>query len=141
MDSVLLVALVIAVIGLGLITTALAGRDRREHRSARQLASVERKLDVIIAHFGLDVPEQQYPEVVALLDKDQKVAAIKVYREQTGVGLREAKNAVEQIERGKAAPVSVAEPADPAEPAEPAEPAAAQPAGAQPAKTQPSPGE
>ena len=38
-------------------------------------------------------------EVLRLLTTKQKIAAIKRYREMTGVGLREAKAAVEQMER------------------------------------------
>lgn len=40
-----------------------------------------------------------WPEVVALLQRGKKIAAIKVYREHTGVGLQEAKNTVEEVER------------------------------------------
>jgi hypothetical protein len=36
-------------------------------------------------------------EVVSLLEQGQKIGAIKVYREQTGAGLKEAKEAVEAI--------------------------------------------
>jgi len=39
-----------------------------------------------------------------LLTRGQKITAIKLYREQTGVGLAEAKNAVEMIERGGGSP-------------------------------------
>lgn len=35
----------------------------------------------------------------ALLDQRQKIAAIKLYRQQTGVGLKEAKEAVEELGR------------------------------------------
>src|SRR5712691_8373370 len=37
-------------------------------------------------------------DVVALLRKNQKIGAIKLYREKTGVGLAEAKDAVERME-------------------------------------------
>ena len=37
--------------------------------------------------------------MLSLLTTKQKIAAIKRYREMTGVGLREAKMAVEQMER------------------------------------------
>ncbi len=43
-----------------------------------------------------------------LLHHDQKIEAIKLYRERTGVGLKEAKDAVEAIQRGE-------RPLDPAE--------------------------
>ena len=39
-------------------------------------------------------------EVVALLQRRQKIQAIKLVREQTGMGLKEAKDAVERVERG-----------------------------------------
>jgi len=125
MDYVLLVALAIAVIGLGFLTAALAGRDRRDHRTARQLAAVERKLDVIIAHLGVEVPEPAHPAVVELLERGKKVAAIKAYREQTGADLVEAKTAVERMERGRSATAApAATPVAPAT-ATPAVPAAA----------------
>ena len=37
-------------------------------------------------------------DVIALLRKNQKISAIKLYREKTGVGLAEAKDAVERME-------------------------------------------
>jgi ribosomal protein L7/L12 len=43
-------------------------------------------------------------EVVTLLERGQKIEAIKRYRERTGVGLKEAKDAVEAIQRGQAVP-------------------------------------
>src|SRR5262249_8164691 len=43
-------------------------------------------------------------ELSALLDEGQKIEAIKVYRERTGVGLKEAKDAVEAIQRGERLP-------------------------------------
>jgi ribosomal protein L7/L12 len=43
-------------------------------------------------------------ELVSLLEQGQKIGAIKLYRERTGVGLKEAKDAVEAIERGQVVP-------------------------------------
>lgn len=40
-------------------------------------------------------------EVKELLGRRQKIAAIKLWRERTGVGLKDAKEAVEAIERGE----------------------------------------
>jgi len=42
--------------------------------------------------------ESQIKEIIA---KNQKIAAIKLYREATGVDLKDAKDAVEAIERGE----------------------------------------
>lgn len=44
--------------------------------------------------------------VVDALGAGQKIEAIKRYRELTGVGLKEAKDAVEALERGEAVPVT-----------------------------------
>ncbi|HEV2969527.1 MAG TPA: ribosomal protein L7/L12 [Pirellulales bacterium] len=45
-------------------------------------------------------------EIVSLLEQGRKIAAIKVYRERTGAGLKEAKEAVEAVaaNRGIVAP-------------------------------------
>jgi ribosomal protein L7/L12 len=39
-------------------------------------------------------------EVAVLLQQKSKLEAIKLYRERTGLGLKEAKDAVEAIEKG-----------------------------------------
>jgi ribosomal protein L7/L12 len=49
-------------------------------------------------------PDSLESEIRSLLTQGQKIAAIKLYRERTGVGLAEAKNAVERIERGEGLP-------------------------------------
>jgi ribosomal protein L7/L12 len=45
-----------------------------------------------------DAPESLTREVEALLMQGKKIQAIKLYREQTGLGLREAKEAIDLIE-------------------------------------------
>jgi ribosomal protein L7/L12 len=120
MDTLLLVALGIAVVGLGLLLAALAGRDRRDDRAARQLAAVERKLDAVMEHLGVTLPEPEFPAVVEQLDKNNKIAAIKEYRKATGAGLKEAKNAVERIasERSAGKPYAAPAPAPQPSPGE-----------------------
>jgi ribosomal protein L7/L12 len=44
---------------------------------------------------------EQEHQIKELLAKGQKVSAVKLYREMTGVGLAEAKDAVEAIQRGE----------------------------------------
>ena len=67
----------------------------------RQLIRLEKKVDLILQHLGIDYrddvpPCPLSPEVQELARNPlQKIQAIKVHREQTGVGLREAKDAVE----------------------------------------------
>jgi ribosomal protein L7/L12 len=50
------------------------------------------------------VDESFKRELIALLDHGQKIEAIKLYRENTGVGLKQAKDAVEAIQRGERLP-------------------------------------
>ena len=47
----------------------------------------------------LDAGEDFEPELLSLLEQGQKIRAIKVYRDRTGVGLKEAKDAVEALGR------------------------------------------
>lgn len=63
---------------------------------------LERKLDLVLHRLGLQPDEATTPdhsEIVELLRRGQKIEAIKLYRERTGLGLKEAKDAVEAIER------------------------------------------
>jgi ribosomal protein L7/L12 len=46
-------------------------------------------------------------EIRTLLERGHKIEAIKLYRERTGAGLKEAKEAVEAIQSGQAAPTGV----------------------------------
>jgi hypothetical protein len=62
-----------------------------------RLRRIEHKLDLILTHLGLDYtppPKAAWQELAT--DPARKIAAIKAYREQHGVGLAEAKRAVEE---------------------------------------------
>jgi hypothetical protein len=69
-----------------------------------RMARIERKLNGLLRHHGVD-PTQGSPlsERVKQLanDPSRKIEAIKVYRDETGVGLAEAKEAVEAYIHGK----------------------------------------
>lgn len=86
---------------LPLLVVYLIGEsDRRTaaKRQARRLAAVERKLGLIMDHLGIREPEPQAPAgVLNELSAGRKIQAIKKYRDATGVGLKEAKDAVEQL--------------------------------------------
>jgi ribosomal protein L7/L12 len=65
----------------------------------RRLDRVERKLDALLAHMGVSVPEPEWEAGVrALLRQGNKIEAIKACREATGLGLKEAKDYVESME-------------------------------------------
>jgi len=89
------------ILGLSLITLLvlinIGTIENRISRADRRVARVERKLDLILGHLELTEPEPWSDEVNALLRDGKKIQAIKVYREITGAGLREAKEAVEKL--------------------------------------------
>ena len=68
---------------------------------AARLRRLERKVDLILRHLDIEYPDPTTPaglseEVRQLADDPaRKIQAIKLHREQTGVGLKEAKDAVE----------------------------------------------
>jgi hypothetical protein len=68
---------------------------------ARRLEAIERKLDLLLNRFGIRDDENWLPEVLAFIQRGQKIQAIKTYRKATGAGLVEAKNAVEAMEAGR----------------------------------------
>jgi ribosomal protein L7/L12 len=50
-------------------------------------------------HLDIAEPKPEFPSVLQKLEQGRKIQAIKLYREQTGVGLKEAKDAVEELAR------------------------------------------
>ncbi|GLY04179.1 MULTISPECIES: hypothetical protein [Actinoplanes] len=86
-------------LAVGLVMLAVSGRQRARQRLDRRLMVVDRKLDTIMRHLGIVEPEAEYPEVVGLLVTGDRIQAIKVYRERTGVSLADAKRDVERLER------------------------------------------
>lgn len=66
-----------------------------------RLARLERKLDLILEHLGLELPEpDELEEVRERALAGDKIGAIKLYRELTHAGLADAKSAVEDLARG-----------------------------------------
>ncbi|MGK8489526.1 ribosomal protein L7/L12 [Nocardia asiatica] len=79
-------------------------------RLERKVDALHAKLDLIMAHLGIEAPASGVPvravpsvphgdgmaEIDALLRQGRKIHAIKRYRELTGCGLKEAKEAVER---------------------------------------------
>jgi ribosomal protein L7/L12 len=59
---------------------------------------VERKLSALLKHSGLDIATIAGQEAQVLVRAGRKMEAIKLYREYTGVGLAEAKGAVERLQ-------------------------------------------
>ena len=49
---------------------------------------LERKIDLILEHLGLDLNQGVHEKIIELLKADKKIEAIKFYREQTGVAAK-----------------------------------------------------
>ncbi|MFZ4183226.1 hypothetical protein ACPCTK_15615 [Streptomyces pseudogriseolus] len=90
MDIAILFLTCVVVLGVASIQTALS-------RSERRVARVERKLDQVMRHLGLEEEVPRRDEVLALVRDGKQVQAIKLYREATGAGLVEAKQAVDAM--------------------------------------------
>lgn len=66
-------------------------------RIDRRLEQLERKLDAILDHLGIEVAGPDLGRVNELLREGKTIPAIKAYREATGAGLKEAKEAVDEL--------------------------------------------
>jgi ribosomal protein L7/L12 len=80
-----------------------ADESARMMKLSNSINVLEKKVDMIMNHLNLHytdtAPKDLQYEIGALIRAGNKIEAIKRYREQTGVGLAEAKNAVEEMER------------------------------------------
>jgi ribosomal protein L7/L12 len=89
MDIGIFLLLLLVIILLSTVSADLKGR----------LIRVERKLNLVLGNAGIELPQgQPLSDRVKEIAREpgRKIEAIKVYREETGVGLAEAKQAVEE---------------------------------------------
>ena len=89
---------------IGLVALLAVVLHRRVSAVGDRLAALSRleaKVDLLLKHAGLAYdPYQKVPAAVAdAVQRGKKIEAIKLYRIATGVGLKEAKEYVEEIER------------------------------------------
>ena len=82
------------------------GMDNAEYARLRErIRILEAQTAHVYRHLGLD-PEAAVPapsndldpEIVQLVNSGKKIHAIKLYRERTGLGLKEAHDAIEAFE-------------------------------------------
>jgi ribosomal protein L7/L12 len=63
-----------------------------------QLDRIEAKLDLLLRQAGIEVPVDALEmEVRALVQANQSIAALKLVRSRTGMGLKEAKDWIERL--------------------------------------------
>ncbi len=91
MDETFWLVLVLGLFLIFLSSTASGSNNRR------RLKRLERKVDLILKHLGVDPNQGVDEQIMELVGAGQKIQAIKLYREQTGVGLKEAKDYVESL--------------------------------------------
>jgi ribosomal protein L7/L12 len=91
------IAVLLLVFLVFLIHQRLAGIENRVGRLSR----LEVKIDLLLKHAGVEYdPYKNLPrEVVDALQRGEKIQAIKHYRKATGVGLKEAKDFIEDVQR------------------------------------------
>jgi hypothetical protein len=78
--------------------------DSLRHANQGELRRIEQKLDLILTQLGIDyIPPAESAWQRLADDPGQKIAAINAYRQQHGVGLAEAKKAVEDYIQSKSA--------------------------------------
>lgn len=74
--------------------------SHRDSRDSWRISHVEYKLNIIARHLGIDDTREPDP-ILRELWKGNKINAIKIYKEQTGVGLKEAKDVIDALMRGE----------------------------------------
>src|SRR5690242_15139513 len=93
--------IVVLILGLFIVIAILGGRLNAIERRVARLYSVEAKQDLLLTHFGLqfDAYKNVPPAVIEALRCGNKIEAIKRYREARAVGLKEAKDFIDEIQR------------------------------------------
>jgi hypothetical protein len=89
MDATLI--LLIAILVLVFFSLFVRGGSGESPR----LRLVERKLDLLLKNMGVDPNAGLDDQLQQLVREGRKIEAIKVYRAQSGVGLKEAKDYIE----------------------------------------------
>jgi ribosomal protein L7/L12 len=87
-DYIILAAITLVCVGIS--TRQCAERQRADIRR------LERKVDAFLEHLGIPAPSNLSEEVKTLArDPQRKVSALLLHRQQTGLGLSEAKSDIE----------------------------------------------
>jgi hypothetical protein len=85
--------LLVAILIVSLCT--LLGRSGSDN--SIRFKALERKLDLILERLGINPNEGVDSQILELVKAGRKIEAIRLYREQTGAGLKESKDYVEGL--------------------------------------------
>jgi len=86
---------------VGAVLFSLGLRLDRIERRICALSRLEAKLDLLLIHSGLEYDPYAHlpPAVIESVQAGRKIEAIKRYREETGAGLKDAKDFIEEVQR------------------------------------------
>jgi ribosomal protein L7/L12 len=84
-----------------LAVIALVARLKKIQTRGGVLSRIEAKLDLLLKHAGINFdPFKDVPSnIVEAVRAGDKIEAIKLYRQANRIGLREAKEAIEEMQR------------------------------------------
>ena len=91
------IAVYVLVVAVGLLSGAV---DHRLKKIDRRLARLEGEVDRVYAELGMRGSRHAPEEARRLARDGKKIQAVKAYRQATGAGLKEAKDAVERMSAG-----------------------------------------
>jgi hypothetical protein len=91
----------VAILCVILLNALLAARLLKIESRLAKLSSMDAKLDLLLKHAGLEYDPYKGlpPAVLEAMRNGNKIEAIKRYREFAGVGLKEAKDFIEDVQR------------------------------------------
>jgi ribosomal protein L7/L12 len=79
----------------------MARKDEEIYALRQKVRKLEHRVAFLLDHLGLDYPEESDPgiteEIIELVRMGRKIEAIRLYREATGVGLKEAKEFIDSL--------------------------------------------
>jgi ribosomal protein L7/L12 len=95
--AVTVASVLLAILAVGLLQKEIIGLQRRMASVAR----LEAKVDLLLKQAGItyDPYKGVSREITDAVQRGRKIEAIKIYRASTGVGLKEAKDFVEELQR------------------------------------------
>jgi ribosomal protein L7/L12 len=80
-----------------MIVLSSKARNPSSLAGSRGISHLERKVELILNHLGIDPNQGVDERIVELMKAGRKIEAIKLHRETTGCGLKEAKDYVEGL--------------------------------------------
>lgn len=111
MDTLTLALLLLILLAVNPVSAA--GNAARIAALSHRLRRLERSLEAVAAHLGVTLPPEPVegsPAVRELVREGKKIKAIKLHRDETRLGLADAKAAVERIQASLADEAVIGEP-------------------------------